>query len=170
MKTKSLLMLVAGLAAATTLSVATTASAAARPGRSSHATAAPKVLTGGVIVIKVSKFGSVLGDRTGHTLYLLNTEAGAKLHCKSAACLATWPPLEISKGQKVGIGTGVKGKVATVARSSTVLQVTFNGWPVYTYSGDSGKAQTHGEGLNEFGGLWYMLRPSATTSSGTPVV
>jgi predicted lipoprotein with Yx(FWY)xxD motif len=138
MKTTSGVKLFAGLAVAASLSVATTASATASaaatagPGAPSHATAPSKVLTGGVEVINVTKYGSVLGDRSGHTLYLLTTESGSKLHCLSAACLATWPPLEITKGQKVGIGTGVKGKVSTVARSSTVLQVTFNGYPVYT--------------------------------------
>jgi len=162
-------MLLAGLATAVSLSVGATASAAPAGAARAKATVAPKVLTAGVIAIKVTKFGSVLADRSGRTLYLLTIEAGDKLRCTSAACLATWPPLEITKGQKVSVGAGVKGKVGTIARSSTTLQVTFNRYPVYLYAGDTGKAQTHGEGLNEFGGLWYMLLPSATTGAGTPV-
>jgi predicted lipoprotein with Yx(FWY)xxD motif len=166
-KIKSVLLLGAGLAMTASLSVGAVASAT--PKSPVPVMRPANVLTGGVIAINVTKFGSVLADRSGHTLYLLTTEAGSKLHCTSAACLSVWPPLEISKGQKPSIGAGVKGKVSTVARSSTTLQVTFNGYPVYVYSGDSGKGQTHGEGLNEFGGLWWMLRPAATTPGSTAV-
>jgi len=159
--------LAAGIAAAT-LSIGA-AGATSAPAVTGRPPAHPKVLTAGVVAITVSKYGSVLADRGHFTLYLLTTEVGTKLHCTSAACLATWPPLLITKGQKVSVGAAVKGKVGTVVRSSTTLQVTFNGYPVYLYAGDTGPAQTHGEGLVEFGGTWYMLRPSATTAATTAV-
>jgi hypothetical protein len=38
--------------------------------------------------------------------------------------------------------------------------VTYRGHPVYRFIGDSGPGQTHGEGLEEFGGLWYAVAPS----------
>ena len=148
--------------------LAATTSAAA-PAPSHQSSRVPRVLTAGVQAITVKTYGSVLADRSGFTLYLLSTEAGSKLHCTSKACLASWPPLLVSKGQKVGIGAGVKGKVSTVARSSTTEQFTFNGYPVYTFAGDSGKAQTNGEKVVAFGGTWYLLRPSATTAGTTPI-
>jgi predicted lipoprotein with Yx(FWY)xxD motif len=123
----------------------------------------------GVKPITVKKYGSVLADRAGTTLYLLSTEAGGRLHCTSSACLTNWPPLLVSKGVKVEIGAGVKGKIGTVARSATTRQVTFNGYPVYGFIGDSGKGQANGEKIVAFGGTWYMLRPSARTGSTTAV-
>jgi predicted lipoprotein with Yx(FWY)xxD motif len=160
---------IAAFAAAASLSMGATASAAPRPAAQPQSGTPHGVLSGGVISITVKTYGAVLADRSGHTLYLLTTEAGSKLHCTSSACLDAWPPLLLTKGQKVGIGSGVKGKVSTIARSSTTVQVTFNGYPVYTYAGDSGKAQTNGEKIVAFGGTWYMLRPTATTAATTAV-
>jgi predicted lipoprotein with Yx(FWY)xxD motif len=147
---------------------ATQATAGPRAAALETASLAHRTLTAGLKPIKVKKYGSVLADRGGFTLYLLTTEAGGKLHCKGQ-CLLYWPPLLVSKGQKVGVGKGVKGKVGTIARSSTTRQVTFNGYPVYTYVGDNAKAQTNGEGLVAFGGTWYMLRPASKKASTTPV-
>ena len=172
MKTRSVLaswaVLVAGLATVASLSPGAAAAATARV-VTHRPSMHPNVRTAGLISITVTKYGSVLADRSRFTLYLLSTEAGTKLHCKSSACLATWPPLLITKGQKISIGSGVKGKVGTVARSSTTLQVTFSGYPVYTFAGDTGPAQTKGEGLVQFGGAWYMLHPAATSPGTTPV-
>jgi predicted lipoprotein with Yx(FWY)xxD motif len=151
---------VAGICAATSLSLGAPASA----------TGGPRVLTAGVISIKVGKYGAVLGNRSSHTLYLLSIESGTHIHCTvSSGCTSLWPPLLITKGTKISVGTGVKGKVGTVSRSATTAQVTYNGYPVYTYSGDSGPKQSNGEKIFAFGGTWYMLSPAATTAAKTPV-
>ena len=44
------------------------------------------------------------------------------------------------------------------------MEVTYNGWPLYTFIGDSSAGQAKGQGLNNFGGTWYVLN-----SSGNPV-
>lgn len=44
------------------------------------------------------------------------------------------------------------------------LEVTYNHWPLYTFSGDSGPGVAKGEGISNFGGTWYVLN-----SSGNPV-
>jgi hypothetical protein len=36
--------------------------------------------------------------------------------------------------------------------------------PLYTFSGDSGATQTHGQGVRSFGGVWY-----AVSAAGRPV-
>jgi len=171
MKPKSILASTAVLAAACAVATSTAMGAsasAATTASNQHHPAAARVLTVGLKSIKVKKYGSVLADRGGYTLYLLSTEANKKIHCTSY-CLQYWPPLLISKGEKVSIGAGVKGKVGTVARSSKSLQVTFNGYPVYTFAGDSGPGETNGEKIASFGGTWYMLRPTAKTAAATPV-
>ena len=38
-------------------------------------------------------------------------------------------------------------------------QVTYNGHALYYYVGDHGPGQTTGQGLNQFGALWYVLGP-----------
>ena len=172
MNFKPVLVSIAVLATAASLVGGSAASAGTRPAPAKFQLApahAQTVLTAGLISENVTKYGAVLADRNGRTLYLLDTEAGAKLHCTSKSCLAYWPPLVYTKGQKVTTGMGVKGKVGFVARSKTTLQVTFNGYPVYLFVGDSGTARSNGEGVRSFGGTWYMLHPAATSASHTPV-
>jgi len=117
---------------------------------------------------KVGKYGEVLTSSSGRSLYVLSTESKGKLHCTSKMCLEYWPPLLVAKGAHITAGSGVKGKISHVARGSK-WQVTYNGWPVYTFAGDGGPDQSNGEKINAFGGIWYLVRSTATTNSGTPV-
>jgi hypothetical protein len=60
----------------------------------------------------------------------------------------------------------VTGTVGVVARGSND-QITVGGHPVYTYSGDGGQAQTHGEGISSFGGTWYAVSPAGAPVMGS---
>jgi predicted lipoprotein with Yx(FWY)xxD motif len=117
---------------------------------------------------KVGKYGEVLADSAGFSLYVLSTESKGTLHCTSASCVAGWPPLLVAKNAEITVGSGVKGKVSHVTRGSK-WQVTYNGWPVYTFVGDSGPGKSNGEDVVAFGGTWYLAHAAATTNSGTPV-
>jgi predicted lipoprotein with Yx(FWY)xxD motif len=140
-------------------------------GASASATArkAPPVLQ----EMSVAKYPGVLGNSKSHSLYLLHDELGGKLHC-TGECLQFWFPLYVAKGSHPSIGAGVKGKLGTVARKLskkvTRYQLTFNSYPVYTFSGDTGPKQSHGEHVKFAAGVfWYLLRASATTAAKTPV-
>ncbi len=117
---------------------------------------------------KVASYGEVLTDSAGYTLYVLSTESSGKLHCTSVTCLKLWPALEVAKNTKVTGGTGVKGKISHVVRGAK-WQVTYNGWPVYTFIKDSHPGQAYGEGIHAFGGVWYAVRASATSNAATPI-
>jgi len=121
--------------------------------------------------INVPKYSGALGDAKKFSLYLLQDERGGKLHC-TGGCLQIWVPLYVAKGSHPMVGAGVKGKVGTVARklSKTVTkyQLTFNSYPVYVYSGDSGPAQSNGEHIQFSSGVyWYLMRASATSAGTT---
>ena len=109
----------------------------------------------------------MLTDSAGYSLYVLSTESKGKLHCTSSSCLADWPPLLVAKNAMITSGSGVKGKISHVTRGSK-WQVTYNGWPVYTFAGDSGPGKSNGENIVAFGGTWYLVHAAATTNSGTP--
>jgi predicted lipoprotein with Yx(FWY)xxD motif len=117
---------------------------------------------------KIGTYGEVLANSGGRSLYVLSTESTGKLHCTSKACLASWPPLVVAENSKITVGAGVKGKISHVTRG-TKWQVTDNGWPVYTFAGDSKAGQSHGEKVNAFGGIWYLVNPAATTNAKTPI-
>jgi predicted lipoprotein with Yx(FWY)xxD motif len=51
--------------------------------------------------------------------------------------------------------------LSTITRSDGSKQVTFNGHPLYFFSGDSASGHAKGEGSKAFGAGWYVLAPSA---------
>jgi len=106
--------------------------------------------------------------RSSHrSLYALSVEAGGVLHCR-AGCTPFWPPFIVNTSvNTVSLGAGVKGKIGFVKRSATTKQVTFNGYPLYRYTGDSGPLQSHGEGIHADGGTWHLVRAGATTAAAT---
>jgi hypothetical protein len=54
--------------------------------------------------------------------------------------------------------------LGTVKDASGNLEVTYNHWPLYTFSGDSGPGVAKGQALTSLGGTWYVLN-----GSGNPV-
>ena len=54
--------------------------------------------------------------------------------------------------------------LSTIKGPSGALYITYAGWPLYTFSGDSGPGRAKGQGIVSFGGTWETLTPA-----GTPV-
>jgi predicted lipoprotein with Yx(FWY)xxD motif len=109
----------------------------------------------------VGTFGEVLTNSHGVSLYGLSNENGGKLAC-TGKCLQFWPPALVSTSvMKVSLGAGVTGATGFVTRSATTKQVTFDGYPLYTFIKDTGAGQAHGEGISAFGGTWGLLRASS---------
>ena len=46
--------------------------------------------------------------------------------------------------------------------------MTYYGHPLYYYVGDKGAGETNGQGLKEFGALWYVLSPTGSAVTGVP--
>jgi predicted lipoprotein with Yx(FWY)xxD motif len=60
-------------------------------------------------------------------------------------CIATWPALTVPAGTAPSAGAGVTGSIATITRAdSGALQVTYNGKPLYFYSGDHAVGDSNG--------------------------
>ena len=60
---------------------------------------------------------------------------------------------------------GVSATVGTITRADGTKQVTLDGRPVYTYSGDSGAGAVSGQG---FKGIWWAVTPSGAEVTGAP--
>ena len=122
--------------------------------------APPKTASGRTATIGVenSDLGKILDDSKGDTLYLFKKDSGTESAC-SGACATNWPPLRAS-GKPVA-GSGVSASmIGTTPRSDGKPQVTYNGHPLYTFTGDQNPGDTSGQGVNAFGGLWYVLSPA----------
>jgi hypothetical protein len=62
-------------------------------------------------------------------------------------------------------GSGVQASLLGTVRSADgSLYLTYAGYPLYTFSGDSASGQAKGQGIVSFGGTWWAISPS-----GAPV-
>ncbi len=104
--------------------------------------------------------GPVLVNRGGLTLYMFVPDKDKKVTCVSD-CAEYWPPVFLPAGSKAV----AKGKVQAKLLSSDSdpaggRVVTYHGWPLYTYIGDTSPGVATGQALNLNGGLWYVLSPA----------
>lgn len=118
-------------------------------------TAPTKSSSGASVGLASSKLGKILVDGQSRTLYLWEADTGPVSTC-AGACASAWPPLT-TEGQPVA-GAGVSAsKLGTTKRHDGTTEVTYNGHPLYTFSGDSAPGQTAGQGSDGFGAEWYVL-------------
>lgn len=112
-----------------------------------------------VSVRQIPGVGAVLVDMDDSTLYV--SDDGPE-RC-TAACAAIWPPLTVLRGSEPTAGEGVPGALATINRSDGLVQVTYDGRPLYLYSLDTGPGMIKGNGLTE-----DSLTPPLTWRVATP--
>jgi predicted lipoprotein with Yx(FWY)xxD motif len=126
------------------------------PASSAHAGSAAS----STVDVGNTKLGKILVDAQGRTLYLFEADKPNVSNC-SGACQTVWPPLN-SNG-KATAGAGAKaGMIGSTAQG----QVTYNGWPLYTYTGDQKPGDTNGQNLDQFGAEWYVLSPAGEKVEG----
>jgi predicted lipoprotein with Yx(FWY)xxD motif len=105
----------------------------------------------------------------GRTLYALSPETSGHLLCKTDECFKVWPPVTVKSSKvKLKAASGVQGHLGILRRSNGTLQVTLRGEPLYRFSGDSGKGQAHGQGIESFGGKWHAVTASSSEATSTP--
>ena len=94
-------------------------------------------------------------DGGGRTLYLWKADKGTASAC-AGACATAWPPL-ITAGKPTAAAGVSAAKLGTTRRGDGATEVTYNGHPLYTFSGDSGPGQTSGQESDAFGAEWYVV-------------
>jgi predicted lipoprotein with Yx(FWY)xxD motif len=144
------------------------------PGSSGAPSGTPATAT--VQTMSVSGVGTVLVAGNGRTLYALTADQGGNPTCAaSATCRGAWPPLLLPTGTTAPQGSAgvTSSMLGTVKDPNGQTQVTYNSWPLYMFSGDSGPGQSNGEGIVSFGGTWYAMglsgapvKPSGSSSNG----
>jgi predicted lipoprotein with Yx(FWY)xxD motif len=110
-----------------------------------------------------SGLGSYLVDARGMTLYIFKSDTPGVSNC-GAGCASAWPPLDIKAGLTPAGGSGVTGKLSVFKRSDGSVQVTYNGWPLYYFSGDTNPGDANGQGI---AGLWFAA-PLAVSQPPRP--
>lgn len=111
-----------------------------------------------VSAAKVGDLGTVLVDSKGLTLYDFHKDKGGESSCYGA-CAGAWPPL-LTEGNPQAQGPAQRGMLDTTKRKDGTVQVTYAGWPLYTYVGDQGPGEANGNDIDQFGAEWYALQPN----------
>lgn len=107
---------------------------------------------------KKDKVGEVVVDAEGRTLYRFTAEAQGLPVC-TGDCVATWPPATVPSA------TDLPDHVATVKRpDGGALQLTYDGHPLYRFSGDQSAADAKGDGV---GGQWYAVKAGGGDDGGS---
>jgi predicted lipoprotein with Yx(FWY)xxD motif len=102
--------------------------------------------------------GTYLVDAQGRTLYLFEADKRNLSNC-SSACLSIWPAFGANRMAPVAKGGVAAAKLGvTTGRGKSI--VTYNGHPLYYYAGDQKPGATTGQGLDQFGGGWYVVTPA----------
>lgn len=111
-----------------------------------------------------TKAGVVLASSRGQVLFLFNRDRDGTSSCYGR-CERNWRPLQAS-GRPVAVpGSGVKQQwLSTTRRRDGILQVTYQGHPLYVNVGNK-PGSLNGDLANEFGGRWYAMPISGVHSA-----
>jgi predicted lipoprotein with Yx(FWY)xxD motif len=108
-----------------------------------------------IAVASVGDLGKVLVDSKDFTLYYFKKDKGGKSACYGA-CAEGWPPLT-TEGAAKGMSGVQASMLGTTKRKDGTTQVTYAGWPLYTYVVDKKPGEANGNDIDAFGGEWYAL-------------
>jgi len=113
------------------------------------------VTPAGMVAVGPSRYGSILFDGRGYVLYAFTKDARGPSSC-AGACAAVWPPYLASR---TAAGKGMSGALlGTTRRPDGKVQVTYAGRPLYYYVGDRRPGQILCQNVEEYGGLWLVVR------------
>lgn len=145
------------------LAVLAVALAAGGCGSSPAAPAAPGDAAARTLTIaakSLPRVGTVLVNAAGYALYMFVPDDQRQVTCTSL-CAETWPPVRLRAGTTLAAGPGVRqALLGSDADPAGGRVITYDGWPLYAYTGDVYAGQTTGQGIDLNGGYWYLIRPS----------
>jgi predicted lipoprotein with Yx(FWY)xxD motif len=106
-----------------------------------------------------TRLGRILVDAKGRTLYLFAADGGTKSTCNSTACVQYWPPVLTKGAPQAGAGVSAS-LLGTTTRKDGKTEVTYAGHPLYYFISDMKAGDVTGQGIDGFGGPWYVVSPS----------
>ncbi len=107
----------------------------------------------GIQLATDAKFGSILTDKDGKSLYFFASDAAGTANC-TGGCEAVWP-LYYSADASTDMGLD-KTQVSEITRPDGRKQSTYKGYPLYYYASDLNAKDVKGDGV---GGIWFVAKP-----------
>ena len=110
-------------------------------------------VTGNVHIL--TNTGPWVVDKSGFSLYTFSSDTeSTSSACTSDGCKENWPALLVS-----GASETLAEPYGTIARDGGLWQITWNGWPLYFYKGDTSATDTNGSAVNN----WNLLETDEVT-------
>lgn len=119
----------------------------------------PTAVSGTTIAVGSTRLGQVLVDGNGRTVYLFAADSGTTSTCNSSACVQYWPPVLTTGAPQASTGVNAS-LLGTTSRQDGTTEVTYAGHPLYYFLSDKKAGDVSGQGVNGFGGPWYVVSPS----------
>jgi predicted lipoprotein with Yx(FWY)xxD motif len=138
----------------------TSASSGSASGMGTSGTTSTGMTKTVTLTIKTTKIGKVLADAKGDTLYWYAKDMKGGPSTCTGGCLSAWPV--VAGKPEAAMGVTFAGKLGSVTDAGGTVQATYNGYPLYTYSGDMTPGETAGNGE---GGVWHVITGQYLASS-----
>jgi predicted lipoprotein with Yx(FWY)xxD motif len=136
---------------------------AASPAGTAPPTTSGPSSTGTTVTTATTSLGTVLTDSKGFTLYYFLPEKSSTIGACTGSCLTAWPPLVVTGAPTAAAGaTGTLATVSVMLNGAAATEVTYNGWPLHTFAGDTAAAQTNGQGVM---GKWFAAMPGTSSTA-----
>lgn len=107
----------------------------------------------GIQLATDAKFGTILTDKDGKSLYFFATDVAGTANC-TGGCEAVWP-LYYSADASTDLNLN-KTEVGEITRADGRKQSTYRGYPLYYYATDAVAGDVKGDGV---GGIWFVAKP-----------
>jgi len=166
---RSLIFIASALIVAVSLSAcggsskSQTASSSKTPSSTTSSSSSKGAAKPVVTTKKDAKFGTILADDKGLTLYTLTNNA-RPVTC-TGPCETVWPPLEMPTGIASPTGApGVTGLTAVAGPDGKQL-VAASGLPLYRFVKDKDPGDSYGDGIQSFGGVWHVVTTAGKTKT-----
>ncbi len=106
-----------------------------------------------VRLINDATFGSVMTNTDGFTLYFFAPDSKGTSNC-NGGCANAWPAFFTDD---LTLDNGLNADdFGTINREDGSQQITYKGWPLYTFSNDNAAGEINGDGAND---TWYVAKP-----------
>jgi predicted lipoprotein with Yx(FWY)xxD motif len=132
----------------------------ASPAGASSPSSGASASGGTVITTAKSSAGTFLTNGSGRAVYLWVKDTGDMSNC-NGACAGAWPPVTTT-ATATASGSAKASDIGTITRSDGTKQVTYDGHPLYYFSGDSGAGTASGQGSDGFGAKWWLVAPTGS--------
>lgn len=114
-------------------------------------------------VARIQGFGLFLTDDAGRTLYAFAKDTNNASSC-TGTCVQNWPPFTAVSAPQVDSPLDAK-LVTLITRDDGTMQVSYDGHPLYYYSGDKNLGDVKGHGI---GNVWHVLSPRGSPMTNPP--